>query len=114
MNDSKCKIIAILAAVMMTGSLAISASAANPESIDGDVAMEVRIDEADVDVPDFALDVFEAELALFDATDPESIDSVFAAEACLDEAGDDMSDSDFSIFEAELDDPASVAETAAN
>lgn len=73
MNHSKCRVFAILAAVMMTGTLAISAYAANSESIDGDSTMEAHFDEVGVDMSDSDLSVFEAELAPVGTIDPASV-----------------------------------------
>lgn len=99
MSYSKCRVFAVVAAVMLMGSLAISASAASPDETGFACAVEV---DADV--------LHKGSEQIFVATiDPESIDDGLAIEAHFDEVGVDMSDFDLSIFEAELADPASVA-----
>lgn len=92
MNYSKCGVFAVLTAVMRMGSLAISASAANPNEAGFAYAVEV---DANV--------LNKGSEQIFVATiDPDSIDGDFATEARFDEVGVDMSDFNFSTFEAEL------------
>lgn len=104
MNYSKCRVFAVVAAVMLMGSLAISASAANPDEAGFAYAVEV-----DADVLNKG-----SEQIFVAAIDPESIDDGFAMEARFDEVGVDMSNFDLSVFDAELAptdaiDPAPVA-----
>ena len=109
MSYSKCRVFAVLAAVMMTGTLAVSAYAANPESVKDDRAMEARLVESDVAMPNSDGSVFDAELDPGDTIDSESIDSELTTEARSDEADVAESDSNLSVFNAELADPATAA-----